>query len=62
MAYFVQRDEEKDILVEFNCESYQRKQLVSKQAHILSIAATEQIMVVLEDKYSMQKLVGQVAN
>jgi len=48
--------------VEFNCENYQRNQLTSKQAHILSIAATEQIMVVLEDKFSMQKLVGQIAN
>lgn len=62
IAYFVERLEDKDRLVQFNCHTGLRESVVSTQRHILTFAISEHILTVLEDKYSAKKIVGQVAN
>jgi hypothetical protein len=62
LAFFVEREEERDRLVRFNCHTGERESLVSTQSHILSLAVAEGVLVVLENKYTGQKIVAQVGN
>lgn len=58
----MERLEDRDRLVRFNCHSGVRESLTATRHHILSIAAAEQVLVVLEDKFTNKKMVAEVAN
>jgi hypothetical protein len=60
MAYFVERLE--DRLVQFNCHTGVRESLVCIHSHILTIAISEHILAVLENKLTGKKMVAQIAN
>ena len=62
IAYFVERLEDRDRLVQFNCHSKARESLITTENHILSLAVSEHILAVLENKFTGQKIVAQVAN
>jgi hypothetical protein len=58
----VERLEDRDRLVQFNCHTGLRESLTTTQNHILTIAVSEHILVVLEDKFTGKKTLAQVAN
>ena len=62
MAYFVERLEDRDRLVQFNCHNKSRESLVSIKKHILNISVSDTVLTVLEDKITQRKLVAQIAN
>ena len=62
IVYFIEHEEERDRLVRYNCHSQERATLVSSGSHILSVAVAESVLVILEDKFTTQKMVAEVAN
>lgn len=62
LVYYVEREENLDRLVEYNCHKKEKKSLTSTHNHILSIAVADRVIAVLENKLTTQKIVAEVAN
>lgn len=61
-AYFVERLEDRDRIVQFNCHKNTRETVVSIDNHILNLAVSDHILTVIENKFTGKKIVAQIAN
>ena len=62
MAYFIERLEDRDRFVQYNCHTNHRSSVVSIENHILTISISDHILAVLENKFTGKKIVAQIAN